>query len=307
MTRWLSLLGILIVAVFGAQPSAAVDVSEDVPVPAGTAAIARALGLDTVPDPARFVLEITRLAQNSLDRRIENPQALRQQLRRMTIEGRSTERVLMPLTSRVWSDAVFRRQVGPTEILVTILGDNQASLLCHGLASIDADTLQYLGDHSLLLTDLYQSSAAAFGAFAGSLHIRGGRVVPPGGDFANEIWEEVIGEKVTSPDRFVNALFAQADGRLAYLYDAIGQLDPARRNFALGLQIDEPVARRGAMKALADAWVSELRDWRLNEQPFTRRVYDGALMLMRVRVEASGAPSPPASRLLWTSVFQPRQ
>src|SRR6266446_177702 len=77
----------LIVAAFGAQSSAASDVSEDVPVPAGTAAIARELGLATVPDRARFVAEITRLVYDSLDRKNEPLQDLRQRLRRMTIEG----------------------------------------------------------------------------------------------------------------------------------------------------------------------------------------------------------------------------
>ncbi len=304
LRRWPALLVILMAAAPGAQPAAAIDVSEDVPVPAGTAAIAQELGLDTVPDRARFVGEVTRLVHDSLDRKNAPPEALRQRLRRMTIEGRSTERVPVPLTTSVWGEAVFHRQFAPVDLIATILGDRQASLLCHGLSSLDTETLQYLGDHPPILTSLYQSSAAAFGAFAGSLHIRGDRVVPPGGNAAIELWEAVVGQKVTSPDRFVTALFAQADGRVAYLYDSISQLDSARRAFALGLWIADPAVRLDAMKGLTTAWVGELRAWRLQTQPFTRPPYDAASMLMRMRVDPSGAPAPPFSLVLWTHAVE---
>src|SRR5436189_1119992 len=51
----------LIVAAFQGHLGATVAVSEDVPVPSGTAAFARALGIDTIPDRGRFVAELTRL------------------------------------------------------------------------------------------------------------------------------------------------------------------------------------------------------------------------------------------------------
>jgi hypothetical protein len=44
-----------IVAAFQMQVAAAVIVSEDVPVAGGTAAFARAAGIDPPPDRARFV------------------------------------------------------------------------------------------------------------------------------------------------------------------------------------------------------------------------------------------------------------
>src|SRR5580700_3805008 len=54
-------LCITIVAAFENHPAASVAVTEEVPVPAGTEAVARALGIDTVPDRGRFVAELTRL------------------------------------------------------------------------------------------------------------------------------------------------------------------------------------------------------------------------------------------------------
>ena len=76
--------------------------------------------------------------------------------------------------------------------------------------------------------------------------------MPPGGlrqapqgtaDEAVALWEAVVGEKVTRPDRFIAQLFELNEGRLAYLYDTIGQLDPPRRAFALGLWITDAPTR----------------------------------------------------------------
>ena len=61
----LRLLCTTIVAVFQLHPAAAAAVSEDVPVPGGTVALAQALGIDPAPDRGRFVYEIARLLYNS--------------------------------------------------------------------------------------------------------------------------------------------------------------------------------------------------------------------------------------------------
>ena len=59
---------LLIVAVTAfARPAGAATVSEDVPVPGGTAALAQALGIDPAPDRGRFVYEAARLLYNTAD------------------------------------------------------------------------------------------------------------------------------------------------------------------------------------------------------------------------------------------------
>src|SRR5262245_58843542 len=55
---------------------AAPAVSEDVPVPGGTMVLARALGIDPVPDRARFVSELGRLVYGRMDLRHDDPESI---------------------------------------------------------------------------------------------------------------------------------------------------------------------------------------------------------------------------------------
>ena len=49
-------------SILGAAP-----LSEDVPVPGGTAALSQALGLDSAPEPARFMTELIRVIYDAPD------------------------------------------------------------------------------------------------------------------------------------------------------------------------------------------------------------------------------------------------
>src|SRR5262245_49008045 len=73
VTRWTLCLCLTIVAAFQLRPAAAVVVSEDVPVPGGTAALAGALAIDPAPDRGRFMFELTRLVYDTDAR---NPTAI---------------------------------------------------------------------------------------------------------------------------------------------------------------------------------------------------------------------------------------
>ena len=221
-------LCLTIVAAFQARPAAAVAVVDDVPVPGGTVAVARVLGLDTVPDRGLFVAELTRLVDDVPRRTRLVVESVLQPLRGQP----SADVVPLPLGAEIWSDAVFRRRVAPADLLFTILADRRAALICHALAGLDDDTLEYLATHQGVLTGLYERTAPAFGVFSSHLHVRGGRVIPPGGEAAVPLWERVVGEPVSQPDRFIGALFSLGEGRVAYLYDAVALLDPDRMAFA---------------------------------------------------------------------------
>src|ERR671930_306603 len=68
-------LRVLLCAVAAATPSAAFasDAAfQDLPVPGGTAALARTLGIDPVPERGRFIAELTRLVY---DLEARNPSA----------------------------------------------------------------------------------------------------------------------------------------------------------------------------------------------------------------------------------------
>ena len=290
--------------------SAATSVSQDVPVPGGAAGLARALGIDPVPDRGRFIAELTRLAYDTETR---NPtaalflQALRQAIlkgQRPTLKGDgSVELVPVPLTAEVWSNAVFRRRVAPEDLIISIIADRQAALLCHGLASLDDETLQFFVEHTSLLSRLYERAAPVFATFAGNLHVRANRVVPPGGADAVPLWEAAVGEKVTRAERFVLALFELNEGRLAYLYDTAGSLDPARRAFLLGSSLSDPAVRLDRFRELATTGLAAFKDWHVRTTPYGRSAWDLAMMFMRLEVTDGGALAPPASRALWTRAF----
>jgi hypothetical protein len=313
MSRWPPwLLCTTIVAAFSVRLTAAVALSEDVPVPGGTAAFARALGIDPVPDRGRFLSEISRLIYDNQEGRKPAAEAFLLSLRQGPVRGRrpavtldpkQSEMVPAPLTADVWSDAIFHRRVARDELVSAIVADRTATLMCHGLIALDDETLAYLAEHESILSRIAERAAPAFAAFSGGLRIQANRVVPPGGDAAVPLWEAATLEKVTRVDRFVAQLFELDEGRLAYLYDTIGQLDAPHRAFTLGLWMSNPQARADRFKALATVGIDAFRDWHVRVQPFGRAAYDLAMVLARLRVDDTGVAAAPGGRGVWSRVF----
>ena len=307
MPRLATFLTLSIVAAFSGHAGAAGPVSEDVPVPGGTAAMARSLGIATVPDRARFVSELARLThQASEDRNTTRAKAasqLRQGRAGASVPPSAAESVPIPLTTAAWSQAVFHRPIAPDQIVAAIMADTRAAQICYGLASLDDETLEFFLDHPAAITRLYEHAAAAFAAAGSSLHVHMNRVVVSGGDAAAEVWAAVVGERRESPERFIRVLFEQDQGRLAYLYDAIAELDAPRAAFALGLWIKDPLTRLKRFKALVDVNRTAVPQWQPARLPFTRPLHDIASILTRVRVESDGSPAAPWLRSAWTWVF----
>jgi hypothetical protein len=297
-----------IVAVFQLHQAAAATVSEDVPVPGGTIALAQALGIDPVPDRGRFVYEVARLLYNTADGRKGPADAYLTAARQQAARGRTPadarpgDVVPVPLTADLWSTAIFHRTVAPRDLVTAILTDRSAALLCLGLSSFDDATLAFFADRPLLLERIYARDAVAFVAAAGGLRAQGNRILPPGGDEAIPLWEAVTLEKVTRADRFLQQLFELGEGRLAHLYGAIGELDPPHRAFALGLWMPEVVTRVERFKTMV-AGVGAYREAHLRTVPLGRASYDLPMTLWRVEVGADGAPAAPASRGFWSRVF----
>jgi hypothetical protein len=301
------LLLLLSYFVAASRDVAAAAVSEDVPVPGGTVALAQALGIDPVPDRGRFVYELSRLLYNSPEGRKPAADtylaAARQAAgRRQNADTRPGDLVPVPLTADLWGTAIFHHTVAPRDLITAIITDRSASLLCLGLASLDEATLGFFADHPSLLERIYERSSPAFAILASNLHVQGNRVVPPGGDAAVALWEGVVLEKVTRADRFVQQLLELTDGRLAYLYDVIGMLDPARRAFALGLWMPNAAARAERFKALV-LGAGVYRESHLRSLPLGRASYDLTMTLSRVAAGADGTPAAPAARGFWTRVF----
>jgi hypothetical protein len=212
--------------------------------------------------------------------------------------------VPVPLTPKLWSAVVFQREVAARDLVAAILSDRNAALLCRGLASLDDATVDFLEAHPAMLTRLYEHDSPAFGAFSDGLRIRNGAVVPPGGPQAIPLWEGLLDEKVSRPERFVRELFSASQGRAAFLYSTIDHLDPARRAFALGLSIKDTGVRLERFKALAGVAESGFGEWQVKVQPFARATHDLSMLLSRVRVNPDGSPVAPGTRVFWSHSFE---
>jgi hypothetical protein len=312
--RLAGLCVVALLAAFPARSAAAAAAGEDVPIPGGSQALARALGLDPPPDRGRFLYEITRLIyDNPEGRRPETEKfllGLRQaanrdkRFARPVPDRAATDTVPVPLTADIWSDAIFHRRVERDELVLAIIGDRLATFLCHGLLALDDQTLQYFGDHPSLLSRIYERSAPTFAAFSSGLRVRANRVVPPTErDDVAAMWEAVVNEKTTRADRFISQLLEMNEGRVASLYDTIGHLDPSRRAFALGLWLPDAATRAVRFKTLATSGVGGFREWHVRTMPFNRASYDIATLLNQVRVNEAGEPTAPSARGFWSRVF----
>ncbi|HEY7285843.1 MAG TPA: hypothetical protein VH497_10390 [Vicinamibacterales bacterium] len=302
---------LLIVAGIQARLAAAGTTTEDVPVPGGTASLARFLSIDPAPDRGRFMSEITRLVYETGEVRSSSVaflqsirQAARNRMPLMAVRSAGpAESVPVPLTADIWGDAIFRRRITNDELILTIIADRAASLLCNGLLQLDDETLEFFANHPGLLTRIYERSSPIFAAFAGSVHVHDNRVVPVGGDDAVALWEAVANEKVTRAERFLSTLFELNDGRVAYLYDTIAQLDASRRAFVLGAWMPAGPARVERFKTLALSSLNGFRDWHTRVVPFGRPSFDFAMAVWRLAVDETGRPAPPATRAFWSRVL----
>ena len=282
--------------------------SDDVPVPGGVAALARALAIDPVPDRGRFMFEATRLVYETTDLRNPTAAAFLQAIRQPP-KGRNAARPkpadvgseVVPM--EIWGDAIFHKRVAREDVVTAILADRQAALLCHGLASLDDETLEFFATHPELLWRIYERSAPTFAAFAASVRVRAKSVAPPEDAAAVPLWEAVIDEKVGRADKFLQTLLETNDGKLAYLYDTIGRLDPPHRAFALGLWMPAGAGRVDRFKQLATSGMNAMREWHTRILPFGRASFDLGMGLMRLAVAENGAPRPPASRSLFARAW----
>ena len=92
-----------------------------------------------------------------------------------------------------------------------------------------------------------------------------------------------------SPKRSCARCFSSHDGRVAYVYDTIAQLDAPKAAFALGPWMTDPAARLARFQALVDVCAGSYREWRLETLPFSKPLHDLAMLLMRMRVERDGS------------------
>ena len=210
----------------------------------------------------------------------------------------------LPLTPDIWSSVVFERTVPEKTLFATIIRDRRASLLYYGLQSMTPGTLEYLVRNPDLLRHFYRDGAGPVAAFGRSFQIGAdGHVFLPDGPEGIELWQGLVDEQVTRPDRFARVLFSRDSGRLAYFFDSVTRLDEPHRRFALGLSIKDRGVRADRFRALYQTFVAVEERLTFTELPFVRPSYDAATLLGIVAVTAEGAPAAPALKKLWSRVI----
>ena len=125
----------------------------------------------------------------------------------------------------------------------------------------------------------------------------------PGGAEAEAIWLALAGESPRAPSRFLLRLLERSEGRLAFLYDSLARLGPARQRLALGLPTAPGSDATAPLRALYAVFEAEGAWWRATRGAFARPDADAARVLRELRLDADGAIAPPASSAFWGAVF----
>jgi len=295
-----ALVVIVLLLSYGAVGARQPAVRMSVPLPVPAEQIASALDIVSV-DRSRFVLDVVRTlftvgSEGGDVRQRENLRAAL--LGAPAIAGAT---VPLPLDPSIWRETLLQRQVPDNQIIAAVLSDRSTALLYHGLASLDDETLAWLGPERDTLRHLLRH-AGAFAVFGPSVRVRAGRVVVPGGTEAEPLWQAIVGAEPARPAAFVRRLFGDEPGHLAWFYDALANLDEPRRRFATSASLPGP-ARIERVRALLDVFESSGHEWQPEKQPFSRRPFDPALTLAVVRVQADGTLVGPIQRGLWERVF----
>lgn len=299
MRAWALILVVLLVS-YGAVGARQPAVRMAVPLPVPARDIADALGIASI-DPSDFVVNAVRTLYGM--GWTDGTRLQRQNFLDVLWKGTpgTGEMVPLPLDASIWRETLLERDVPNHEIVGAILSTRHTALLYHGLAGLDDETLAWLGAERDTLEHLTKR-AGAFSVFGPSIRVHAGRIVVPGGPGSDALWEGLVGVSPSRPAAFVRRLFDPESGYLAWFYDSMAQLDPARRRFALGSAL--PAASRlERARALLGIFIDSGREWRPEVQPFNRRALDPALTLQVLEVNDDGTMAGPAHRALWERLF----
>ena len=92
------------------------------------------------------------------------------------------------------------------------------------------------------------------------------------------VWRRYVGAEPSRPSAFVQRLVRDRSGRLAWFYESVAHLDPARQRLALAAA--EPAgARVERARDLLQIFETCSPEWQIADRPFTRPNVDPSLVL----------------------------
>jgi hypothetical protein len=287
---------------------------ESLAVPGGTAALARAAGIDPTLPRARVMLtairvlhELTEGVDAAADSRRRRVVKYLQQLDALApalgvvLVG---DTVPLPLPAAAWTNVPDSSPDGKGSLLTRILGHRHTALAYYGLCAMDGPTRAFIAASPAALAAVFDPMRSPVLALYGrSLRVRGARVEVPGGEAAVALWEDLTGAPVSDPALFITRILDKDQGRLALLYDVVAHLDTPAQSFALGLAELDPARRAERFGAVYAASAAALVAWDPRARPFERVMYDSAQLLMQMVMLPDGRPSGPAWRRFWEAAF----
>jgi hypothetical protein len=322
-----TILALLFVLAKGGASGADDPVWQVLPLPGGVAGLARAAGLDAHIEPWRVLYEASRRLHPTygdpsdaarfrervraelrasaprVARGPERPSVGRPEAMLESVTGLGNDTVPLPLPLLLWNKAVLRRPVPDDQLVEALLEDREAALVYRGLFQLDDPSLRFFMGHPDLVSWIRQNQSDVFSVFAGSLRVRDGRALVPGGTEAEPLWSDLVGESPAHADRFLRKLLGRDVGHTAFFFHTLDRLDDAARRFALGEADRDPERRKLRFRSLAVAFAQGPAWWRPEGGAFARPLVDPAVVLGLVKVGADGRPARPASRAFWEAAF----
>ncbi len=281
----------------------------DIPLPGGLPRALAVIG-DRVPaDRGQFLLEFIRRTYSGLVRRDRRDQALQALLSHLersqgeTVALPLSETLPLPLPPALWTETVFGGRTKPQSLVSAILQSRDASLLYCALLSLDDGTRSWFAGQPALVREVATRHAAAFLVAAPGLRVSAGVVNVPGGEIAQPVWEALVGRSVKEAADFVRALLSERDKRLPYFFGAVGQLTPVQIRALLNLDAPDVPSRVAAARSLQKVFERIAVAWNIDDQPFWRPLYDPALLVADLAIDAEGKPFVPGTRRFWSGVF----
>jgi hypothetical protein len=133
------------------------------------------------------------------------------------------------LGEEVWRSEFFAGKESPGGFPQFLVREPRMAALYVALSNMERETAEQLS-RLFPLGDLIRHVAVLFD-FSPSLLVREGRVLVPGGEEAERVWESLVKASPRKPREFLDKLFQRDDGKLFRFYHALSSLDLKRQRF----------------------------------------------------------------------------
>jgi hypothetical protein len=296
---------IVLVAPARGQVLARPDTVTEVPLPGGIRAALASVGDGAPADRAQFLTEFIRRTydtQLGIRGDVREP-SLRALLATLDSRKETSDTVPLPLSPKIWIDAVFRGQAKPETLVSAILQSRNAALLYVALLSLDDETRAWIGNQPALISEISSRRAAAFLVVAPGFRVTSSGVDVPGGTAAEGFWQALVGRRPSETTEFLRALIAADEGRLAHFFGAMAQLTPAQIQVALNLSAGDASKRVETGRRLYAVFERLWSGRTLEQRAFTRPPFDPALLVSQLTAQGDPTLSMPGTRGFWTAVF----